>query len=197
MKGYSQLIRYADDFVIGCQYKEEAEQIRSMLRERLEQFGLSLSEEKTRVMEFGRFAAVNRKNQGEKKPESFDFLGFTHYCSQTRDGRFALKVKTSRNRMKRSMHSLQEWLKTVHNRLPTKELWPLLRTKLIGHYHYYGVSGNFDAIKTFYEQTRRTTFKWLNRRSQKRSWNWEQFTKFEIRYPLPKPKLYYAFYNTW
>ena len=197
MKGYSQLIRYADDFVIGCQYKEEAEQIRRMLGKRLEQFGLRLSEEKTRVMEFGRFAAANRKNRGEKKPESFDFLGFTHYCGQTRDGRFALKVKTSRNRMKRSVNSLQEWLETVRNRLPTKELWPLLKTKLTGHYHYYGVSGNFDAIKTFYEQTRRTTFKWLNRRSQKKSWNWEQFTKFEIRYPLPKPKLYYAFYNTW
>jgi len=197
VKGYSQLIRYADDFVIGCQYKEEAEQVLRELQGRLEQFGLRLSEEKTRIMEFGRFAAVNRKKRGEKKPESFDFLGFTHYCGRTRDGRFALKVKTSRIRMKRGLHTMQEWLKTIRNILPVREFWPLFKMKLAGHYQYYGVSGNFEEIQRFYQQTRRLAFKWLNRRSQKKSWNWEQFQKMELRFPLPQPKLYYAFYNTW
>lgn len=197
MKGYSQLIRYADDFVIGCQYQQEAEQTLRDLRVRLEKFGLRLSEEKTRVVEFGRYAQVNREKRGEEKPESFDFLGFTHYCGRTQDGRFSTKVKTSRKRMKRSLGTVQEWLKTVRNRLPMQELWPLLMMKLRGHYQYYGVSGNFEGVQKFYQQTRRLTFKWLNRRSQKKSWNWEQFMKFEIRFPLPKPKLYYAFYNTW
>ncbi len=197
MKGYSQLIRYADDFVIGCQYRQEAEQIRTDLQVRLEKFGLRLSEEKTRVVEFGRYALVNREKRGEGKPASFDFVGFTHYCSHTRDGRFASKVKTSRKRMKRSVHTVQEWLKTVRNTLPLQDIWPLLAMKLKGHYQYYGVSGNFEGIQRFYRQTRRVTFKWLNRRSQKKSWNWEQFEKMELLFPLPRPKLYYAFYNTW
>lgn len=197
MKGYSQLIRYADDFVIGCQYWEEAEKIRKDLRVRLEKFGLRFSEEKTRIVEFGRYARENRKKRGEGKPGTFDFLGFTHYCGQTRDGRFAIKVKTSRKRIKRSLHALQEWIKTVRNTLVIQELWPLLKMKLVGHYQYYGVSGNFDSIKKFYEQTRQLTYKWLNRRSQKKTWNWEQFTKYEGRFPLPQPKLYYAIYNTW
>lgn len=197
MKGYTQLIRYADDFVIGCQYQSEAEQIREDLKVRLGKFGLQLAEEKTRVVEFGRYAGENREKRGEGKPDTIEFLGFTNYCGQTRDGRFASKVKTSRKRMKRGLHIMQEWLKTMRNTLPIREMWPLLKMKLSGHYHYYGVSGNFDAIKQFYEQTRRLTFKWLNRRSQKKSWNWEQFTKMELRFPLPRPKLYYAFYNTW
>lgn len=197
MKGYSQLIRYADDFVIGCQYREEADQIVRDLRGRLEKFGLRLSDEKTRVMEFGRFAKENRKKRGDGKPDTFDFLGFTHYCGETRDGRFAVKVKTSHKRMKRGLHTMREWVKTVRNKLPIQGIWLLLRMKLAGHYQYYGVSGNFEAIKSFYEQTRRITFTWLNRRSQKKSWNWDQFTKYEVRFPLPQPKLYYAFYNTW
>jgi len=196
-QGYSQLIRYADDFVIGCQHRHEAEQLLRDLKERLEKFGLRLSTEKTRVIEFGRYAQENRKNRGEGKPESFDFLGFTHYCSQTQDGRFAIKVKTSRKRIKRSVHSVGEWLKTIRNTLPIQNLWPILKMKLRGHYQYYGVSGNFDSLQRFYQQTRRLTFKWLNRRSQKRSWDWEQFHKMELRFPLPRPKLYYAFYNTW
>ena len=197
MKGYSQLIRYSDDFMIGCQYRHEAEQIRRDLSIRVEKFGLRLSEEKTRVMECGRYAQVNRKKRGEGKPATFDFLGFTHYCDRTRDGRFAIKVKTSRKRMKRGLQTMEEWLKTIRNKLPMRDIWPLLTMKLRGHYQYYGVSGNFEGIQKFYQQTRRATFKWLNRRSQKKSWNWEQFTKLELRFPLPRPKLYYAFYNTW
>lgn len=195
--GYSQLVRYADDFVIGCQHQPDARRIRQDLKERLEHFGLRLSVEKTNLIEFGRFAEENRKKREGGKPQTFDFLGFTHYCDHTRDGRFAMKVRTSRKRFTRAVKSLESWLKQVRTYLPILELWPLLQMKLRGHYQYYGVSGNFESIKDFYQLSRRLTFKWLNRRSQKKSWTWQQFSTFVQKYQLPQPKLTYAFYNTW
>jgi group II intron reverse transcriptase/maturase len=196
MKGYTQLVRYADDFMIGCQNKEEAEMILQNGKERLAQFGLKLSVEKTRIIEFGRFARENRERRKEKKPDTFDFLGFTHYCDKTRDGRFAVKVRTSRKRMKRSQQVMHTYIKNSRS-IPVKQMWEMISMKLRGHYQYYGVSGNFHALQSFYRKTRQMTFIWLNKRSQKRSFNWEQFTSFMLRYPLPQPKLYYAFYNTW
>lgn len=196
MTGYTQLVRYADDFVIGCQNKGEAEKTLNDIKERFAKFGLKLSEEKTRIIEFGRFAKANRKRRKEKKPGVFDFLGFTHYCSTTRDNRYAVKVKTSKKRMKRSQQAMHSYLKRSRS-VPLKQLWEMVAMKLRGHYQYYGVSGNFEAIHTFYHKTQQMAFKWLNERSEKRSFNWEQFESFLMRYPLPQPKLYYAFYNTW
>lgn len=195
--GCSQLIRYADDFVIGIQHQQDAIRIQQDLKERLEYFGLTLSTEKTNLIEFGRFAQENRKKRDGTKPQTFDFLGFTHYCDHTRDGRFAIKVRTSRKRMKRNLGVVRKWLKMARNKVPMKELWQLLTKKLQGHYQYYGVSGNFADIKTYYHHTRQMAYKWLNRRSQKKSWNWKQFDDYTKRYPLPQPKLTYAFYNTW
>src|SRR3989338_3661169 len=197
MRGDSQLIRYADDFVIGCQYRQEAETIHKDMTERLKRFGLTLSAQKTRVIEFGRFAKENRSKRGERNPETFDFLGFTHYCDQTRDGRFAIKVKTSRKRLNRALKHMNSWFKSVRSKAPILSLWSTLTTKLRGHYQYYGVSGNFEAIQRYYYQTRNIAYKWLNRRSQKKSMNWEEFTRYTMRFPLPQPKLTYAFYNTW
>jgi RNA-directed DNA polymerase len=197
LTGYSQLIRYADDFIIGCQTKQEAEQIFKDIRERFSQFGLTLAEDKTRIVEFGRFAQANTTKRGGGKPETFDFLGLTHYCSQTRDGRFAVKLKTSRKKYTASLKSLNLWLKTVRNKLQLSDIWKLLALKLQGHYNYYGMSGNFDSIKSYYQETERQAYKWLNRRSQKETWNWDSFRGYLKRYPLPKPKLTYAFYNTW
>ena len=193
--GYAQLVRYADDFVIGCQNKREAEKVLRDIRERFAQFGLKLSEEKTRIIEFGRFAQENKRRRKEKL-ETFDFLGFTHYCSKTRDGRYAVRVQTSRKRVKRSQQAMHVYLKRSRS-VPLKQLWGMVAMKLRGHYQYYGVSGNFEAIKIFHKKTRQMAYKWLNKRSQKRSFNWEQFTSFSMRHPLPQPKLYYAFYNTW
>jgi hypothetical protein len=181
--------------VIGCQNKKEAEKILNDIRERFVQFGLKLSEEKTRIIEFGRFALENRRRRKEKR-ETFDFLGFTHYCSKTRDGRYAVKVQTSKKRVKRSQQAMHKYLKKNRS-VPLKQMWEMVAMKLRGHYQYYGVSGNFEAINIFHKKTRQMAFKWLNKRSQKRSFNWEQFENFMMRYPLPQPKLYYAFYNTW
>lgn len=195
--GEAYLVRYADDFIIGVQHKQEAQKIREELQKRLEKFGLRLSKEKTRVIEFGRFVQENRKKRGEKKPETFDFLGLTHYCAKTHDGRFMVRVKTSRKRMSRSVVSMKTWLKKVRNLVPRETIWPTIISKLHGHYNYYGVSGNFESIRRYYRKTRYLVFQWMNRRSQKKTWNWEGFTNYLETYPLPKPKLTYAIYNTW
>lgn len=195
--GDAYIVRYADDFIIGIQHKQEAEKMRGELEKRLEKFGLKLSKEKTRIIEFGRFASENRKNRGERKPETFDFLGLTHYCTKTRDGRFMVRVKTSRKRMNRSVGAMKTWLKKVRNILPREKIWPTISSKLQGHYNYYGVSGNIESLIRFYSKTRYLVFKWMNRRSQKRTWSWEGFAQYLQTYPLPKPKLTYALYNTW
>jgi RNA-directed DNA polymerase len=197
LTGYSQLIRYADDFIIGVQTKQEAERILKDIRERFAQFGLTLAGDKTRILEFGRFAKNNTDKRGGGKPQTFDFLGFTHYCSQTRDGRFALKIKTGRKKFTLSMVKQKDWLKAVRNRIKLPKIWKILALKLQGHYQYYGISGNFEGIKSYYQSTERQAYKWINRRSQKKTWNWDSFRDYLKLYPLPLPKLTYAIYNTW
>lgn len=197
LNGFAQLIRYADDFIIGTQYQYEAEQILKDLEARLAKFGLKLAKEKTSIKEFGRFAEENHKQRGERKPETFDFLGLTHYCTKTSDGRFMVRLKTSRKRMNRALVEMNKWFKTIRNRMPLPAIWKLIALKLQGHYNYYGVSGNFEAIDRYYYKIRCLIFKWMNRRSQKRSWNKNGFYKYLITYPLPEPKLAYAIYNTW
>lgn len=197
MQGYAQLVRYADDFLIGVQHKTEAERIKQDVSERLKVFGLELAEDKTKVLEFGRFAKQNTERRGEKKPDTFDFLGFTHYCTETKDGRFMVGVRTSSKRMKRALVILNSWLKRTKNLLTTETIWDRLSQKLTGHYNYYGISGNFAAINRYYQKTRRLTLKWMNRRSRKKSWNWGEFEQYLKTNPLPIPKLTYAIYNTW
>lgn len=196
MKGYIQLIRYADDFIMGVQYKEDAQMLHKDIKERLNKFGLELSEEKTKIIEFGRFAQENRKRKRNRRPETFTFLGFTHYCNKTRDGRFSVQVKTSKKKLHVAIETTGTFLKT-HRTNQLEEIWDNLKLKLTGHYNYYGVSGNIEQLKIYYQKTKTLAFKWLNRRSDRKSFNWEEFEK-HIKYnPLPKPKLTYAIYNTW
>jgi hypothetical protein len=195
--GDIQLIRYADDFVIGVRHKEQAERLLAMLKDRLAKFGLLLAEDKTRIIEFGRFARVNRQQRHERRPDTFDFLGFTHYCATTRDGRFKLGTKTSRKRLNRSLIGMNNWLRHTRNRYPLKTLWQQIRAKLQGHYQYYGISGNFAGIHWFYYRTVGLAYKWLNRRSWKRSFSWEGFYRYLNVHPLPQPKLTFQIYHTW
>jgi len=196
MKGYAQLIRYADDFLFGVQHNTEAKEIRNNLTARLGKFGLLVAEEKTQVLEFGRFAQQHNTQRG-KKPDTFEFLGFTHYCTKTRDGRFMLGVRTSKKRMNRALVAMNTWVKSIRNLMPTEAIWEQLKVKLTGHYNYYGIRGNFMALNRFYGKTKRLMFKWMNRRSRKKSWNWQGFDTYLKTYPLPTPKLTYAIYNTW
>lgn len=197
IKGYTEIIRYADDFIIGAQTKPEAYQISQDLKARLKKFGLEVSAEKTRIIEFGRFAQENVKNRGKRKPDTFGFLGFTHYCSKSRKGKFLLKLKTSSKRQSRALKEMNLWLKKVRNKLTAKQIWSVLASKLQGHYNYYGVSSNSRSINTYHYWTRRLVFKWMNRRSQKKSFSWTKFDHYTRLYPLPKPVLVYNMYDIW
>jgi len=197
LKGYSKLVRYADDFLIGIQHQAEAVKIQEELVKRLQKFGLTLSEEKTAIKEFGRFASENRQRRERGKPETFNFLGFTHYCSKTRDGRFQVRIKTQGKRLNKAIMEMNTYLKRVRNMLKPKEIWQIVAAKLTGHYNYYGVSGNFELMQTYYLRTRNQLFRWLNKRSEKTSFSWDKFQRYLKIYPLPEPKLTYAIYNTW
>ena len=193
LRGYAQLIRYADDFVICFQKAEEAEAFGKAIRERLGRFGLEVSEEKSRIISFGRYPYYSARKQG-KKLATFDFLGFTHYCTRTRRGYFRLGHKTSKVKFRERLKETNQWLKDARNMIRLKDWWEVLKLKLTGHYRYYGMSGNMPEMKAYYRQVIRLAYKWGNRRSQKQSFNWWQFQKFLIYNPLPKPKIYHLTY---
>jgi len=193
-RGIVIMIRYADDFIICVQYQDEAEWILIELRKRLAKFGLEFAADKTKIISFGRFAVENAKKKSQRAG-TFNFLGFTHFCDKTRTGKFKVGRTTDRKKLSAKLKAMNDWLKAIRNIAVVKEWWTILGAKLRGHFHYYGVSGNFRGIKRFYFLTIRMVFKWLNRRSQKKSYNWESFTKYLTRYPLPKPKIYHNFYT--
>lgn len=195
--GYTEIVRYADDFIIGAQTKPEAYQILRDLKERLKKFQLEVSIEKTGIKEVGRCAEQNSKNRGKRKPDTFDFLGMTHYCSKSRQSRFLMKVKTSAKRKRKALKEMNSWLKKNRNQLKAEQIWERLSSKLRGHYNYYGVSSNSRSINDYYYQTVKLVYKWMNRRSQKTSYNWKEFEKFLKLYPLPKPALVYNMYDIW
>jgi len=194
LKGYAELIRYADDFVICVQHRGDAEKILSTLEARFRQCGLTLSKEKTRLLDFGRFARENAERQG-KRPGTFDFLGFTHYCDLSRTGKFKVGRKTSKKKFRMKAVTLNEWLRRIRNALPLKEWWATLCRKLSGHYNYYGVSGNYAGVSRYYRLALRLAFKWLNRRSQRRSVTWEGYTSYLAINGLPKPRIHHNLYT--
>lgn len=189
-QGECYLIRYCDDFVCCFQNKWEAEVFYQGLQERFKKFGLELAEEKTKIIEFGRFAKENREKRGEGKPETFDFLGFTFYCGQdSRKEFFRCRVKTSKKKLRSKIKAMKEWIKS-HRTLPVEMIIKMVNAKLKGHYQYYGVTDNTKEIKRFLECTKWLLFKWLNRRSQKRSYTVETFFNGLLRtFPLVEPKI--------
>jgi hypothetical protein len=194
MEGYVEVVRYADDFILCVRYKHEAQQLLRMLGERLEKFGLELSKEKTRLIEFGRYAKDNASRRGEK-PGSFDFLGFTHFIDQTRGGAFKVGRTTEKKRLAAKVKELNQWLKSIRHTCAVREWWAILGAKMEGHYRYFGVSGNYRSLVQFNDIAMRLAFKWLNRRSQKKSLNWEQFSSYRARYKLPRPKIHHNLYT--
>jgi len=194
LKGFAQLVRYADDFIVCFQYENEANAFGEVLRQRLSKFGLRIAEEKSRTIEFGRHALEKAHRQGEKVA-TFDFLGFTHYCDKTRRGKFKLGRKTAKSKFRQEMKVMNQWLKDVRNLVKLAEWWQVLGKKLIGHYQYYGISGSMQALKRYYIGTLRLAYKWINRRSQRRSCNWEQFCCFLEHNPLPQPRIYHLTYT--
>ncbi len=189
-RGQARLIRYCDDFVVCFTHEAEARRFQSELIERLGQFSLEVQPEKTKVLAFGPKAAARAAADGRNKPGTFDFLGFTHYGSRSRNGRyFRMKRVTARKRFRAKLHALKAWLKAVRSRLTTRELWLAYGAKLRGHYGYYGVSDNSVGIGRFAYAAGRLLYKWLNRRGGKRRLSWDQFNRMARRYPLPKPRV--------
>jgi len=157
-------------------------------------FGLQLEESKSRLIEFGRFAATDRKRRKERKPETFTFLGFTHYCSQGKHGRFRVKRKTSKKKFAKKCKEVNRLISSIRP-WPLKLIVKKLNEILVGYYHYYGITDNFDAINEFRYRVERSLFYWLNRRSQKKSYTWEQFAEMCKIYPLARPKIYVSIYG--
>lgn len=187
-KGEAYLVRYADDFVCCFQYEEDAQAFYEALRERLQQFGLELAEDKTKILPFGRYAYEREKRKGRKKPSTFDFLGFTHYCGQSKTGKFRVKRKTSKKKMGKKLKESKAWLRT-HRHMDMKDIVERLRRSLQGYYQYYCITDNMDKVNEFYFEVENQFYKWMNRRSQRKSFDWEKFQCFLRKFPLPKPSI--------
>ena len=181
-------MRYCDDFVMGFESQTNAESMLGELKRRLLKFGLGLNEKKTRLLEFGRYAAERRKRRGMRRPETFDFLGFTHYCRMTKKGRFFVMRKTQGARMIRKLKELRiEAKRRMHWPLTKQQRW--LSAVLRGHYWYYGLLGNSRALSNFAYRVRKLWFRALCRRSQKNAMTWERFNRLLKVFPLPVPRI--------
>ncbi len=157
-KGKVEMIRYCDDFVVCCESKKDAENFVEDLGKRFSKFNLNISQEKTSIVKFGR-NAWKTYEKGGKRVATFNFLGFTHYCTKSRRGKFIMGHKTQKNKLSKAVRELNTWLKKIRNMLPLREWWKILRAKLVGHYNYFGISGNMRCLRQFYIIARFSRFK--------------------------------------
>jgi group II intron reverse transcriptase/maturase len=187
LKGEAYEIRFADDAILCFQHKEDAEKVMAVLPKRFEKYGLTLHPEKTRLIEFGRYAARNARQQG-KKPETFDFLGLTHICARSRRGKFTVHVKTIAKRLRRGLKAVAAWCKQ-HRHDPVAMQQKTLNAKLRGHYQYYGRPTNFRSLWQFYRRVRRIWRDWLSRRTRGRTLTWDRFAEILRQHPLLRPRI--------
>jgi hypothetical protein len=186
------VVRFADDTVVGFQYKSDAQLFQKELMERLQKFGLELHPEKTRLIEFGRFAAKDREKCKKGKPEVFTFLGFMHICGKTRkEGKFAIWRHTIKKRMHAKVREIKDELrKRMHD--STQEVGQWLKTVVMGHYRYFGVPGNGEAMAYFRYLISLRWFHALRRRGQKGLMTWDKMGKLINRW-LPRPKIWHKY----
>jgi len=175
-RGEAYYFRFADDFLACFQYKDDAARFLEQLRERLERFGLKLAEDKTRNIEFGRFARSEARKRGEK-PKEFTFLGFTHYCGKTKEGYFKVKRRTSRKKLCQSLHKFADWAIKARCVLRKGEMIRQARIRVIGYLNYYAITDNVKRCNYFRYCATGILFKWLNRKSQRKTYTWEQFSQ--------------------
>jgi group II intron reverse transcriptase/maturase len=185
LKGTAHEIRFADDAVLCFQYREDAEKVMEVLPKRFAKYGLTLHPEKTRLVDFGRFADERTKRQG-KKPATFDFLGFTHICARSRKGKFTVKVRTMKKRLRRGLKAIADWCRENRHD-PVEEQQQTLNAKLRGHYQYYGRPSNYKSIMQFYREVCSTWRKWLSRRTRRVWLTWERYAQILRRHPLLLP----------
>ncbi|MGH3305570.1 MAG: reverse transcriptase domain-containing protein [Streptosporangiaceae bacterium] len=185
------IVRRAGDFIVGFEHREDAERFLDELGGRFAEFGLELHPDKTRLIEFGRHAARNRAARGLGKPETFDFLGFTHICARSRNGRFWLRRITISKRMRAKLKAVNDQLKRrMHQPIPEQGRW--LAAVVRGHMAYYSVPGNYEAVAAFCDQVTRYWLKALRRRSQKTSVDWPRMVRIRTRW-LPPVRVTHAF----
>jgi hypothetical protein len=176
------------------QYADDAQYIEQVMRERFVKFDLELHPEKTRIINLDREQRC-RTNRKDHQSHTFDFLGFTHYWGKSRKGNPTLCRKTSAKKFRKACKEMNIWLRQIRGTTKLKEWWPTLQAKLRGHFQYYGISGNSRAIERYHYVAKRLVFKWVNRRSQKTSFNWEGFTAYLEHYPLPEPRIVHHLYT--
>jgi group II intron reverse transcriptase/maturase len=190
-RGEVMVVRYADDTVLGFQHQTDADCFLEDLRERLKKFGLELHPDKTRRIEFGRYAEQNRKKRGEGKPETFDFLGFSHICGKDRRGKFALKRKSIAKRMRAKLLEIkQELRRRMHD--PVEQTGKWLRSIIQGYFNYHAVPGNMQRLKVFRERVLRHWRRALRRRSQAHRPNWARILRL-VSYWLPEPRILHPY----
>jgi group II intron reverse transcriptase/maturase len=188
LKGSVELIRFADDFVCIFELEEDAHRVMDVLPKRFEKYGLTLHPDKTRLVNFSK--PTGKKTQRRyANPRAFDFLGLHHTWGLSRKNRWCVKQLTSGSRLRRACAAITEWCRDNRHEPQLLQRQKLVK-KVRGHYVYYGVTGNARALNRYYRAVTRIWFKWLNRRSQKRSTTWERFVQYLNRYPLPKPRMY-------
>jgi retron-type reverse transcriptase len=193
-KGQAYMVRYADDFVCCFQYKSEAQDFFHSLKMRLKKFNLEIAEDKTKIIPFGRFAEKNANQTGEGKPATFDFLGFTHYCGKSKQGNFRVKRKSSRKKVQGKLKETKEWLKKNRNK-DIHMIMDRFKRSLTGYYNYYCITDNTQSVNNFKDKIQYLLFKWLNRRSQRKSFTWDKYRLFLDKNPLPSPKVKVNIYN--
>ena len=189
MRGRAFLIRYADDLVIGFEREDDARRVFDVLPKRFERYGLRLHPEKTRLVPFRRPGT----RTGEERPGTFDFLGLTHYWGKARNQQWVVRRKTAKGRLSRTLRAIHRWCKQNRHQ-PVALQHATLRRKLLGHYAYYGITGNYRCLSVVWDRTQRTWHQWLSRRSD-RGMTWERFRAFSIRYPLPVPRVVHSVYR--
>ncbi len=179
-RGDARIIRYADDCVCCFQYQEDAKEYLEALRKRLSKFKLELSEEKTKMIRFTRFQTTDN--------ETFKFLGFEYRWGESLKGKPVVRIKTAKKKIIAALDAITEWIRNNRSSR-VKEIMATYKLKLQGHMNYYGVCCNYESMYKYYLETSRIIYKWLNRRSQRKSYNWEEYRKLLEYYKIPKPRI--------
>ena len=186
-RGEAYYFRFADDFLACFRYKADARHFENRLKDRLEAFSLKIAKEKTHCIEFGRFARRDAQRRGQK-PKEFTFLGFTHYCGKTRKGNGRIKRRTSRKKFAQSLREFTEWARKSRSVLRKGEMLWRAKVRIEGHLSYYAITDNLKMCSTYRHYATRILFKWLNRKSQRRTYTWEGYLQ-ALRW-IGWPKIY-------
>lgn len=188
-KGQVKMVRYADDLVVCCQYHRDALRIKAALSNRLAKYGLRMNEDKTKLVRFSR----SKQRSGEKQ-ETFSFLGFTFYYGKARKGYYIVKLKTDGKRFRSKLKKVNDWARQMRNKVRMSQFMKIAAAKARGHIQYYGVSLNYATVSEFMYRITRILFKWLNRRSQRKSFNWEKFQLYLNSIKFPKARICHKFF---